>query len=891
MTAPRKVSISEAEWLGGGKHSRASSKDLPGFDQNSPSTAAGSKEARSPSRYGSMSSPESPLQASSGENSIRPSRVPPANQALPTSPAKDTNSQFEVPASNRNSTVSGDGEGIGLHFKSRNMSRAGSIYSLSRVSFSNQISQLTSINLPEAKSLSSSVSCILNTPKAARALNDAADQIQSWIHKASDVLGGLDAGDDAEWAAAAGREGLGEVDLAISRFEGLVQVYVEAVEALQLREDASSIPAQEMRQAVQQVEKIVDEWQSIKNSLNSVKRQVELAMEWEELRDSVIQDIGVEAEALSRLVFEMEEERHRIDSKEASGNFVANVDIAELETIVEEAPTASNKSKRTSGRYEGPQLLPPLSPLSPASPTMAREDTNLLGLFARMQPLRASLDFLPMKLATFRNRANGLFPSACAELDERRKALEEQWKRLESDAESLRKELGEDRWLIVFRNAGKQALRLIDSVSRAVTKLDESLDSNTQLRHAPGTSKKIESYEAKKRHYCPAIERIIATIERGVKDRLTVNGEILRLQTEMAQRWRAAVADVRNMDSTLGAYDGASTQQLRDSVSSILSSDRSFLSSTAESRRSSSASSIGTSSKRTSQIETLAPYAGGKPRQLSSASLPNPATPGSRRHSSLPLPVTPASSRIPHKTPLTRSSAHESSRSTSFSTPNTQQRSPPTGSPKSLQSPRPAAKTTPTPPRRSQPSSASSTPSRPRWNACTNLTKSDVGHHFKPLSATEPSQYRKSVTPARPHVQQTPPNSASPLSRRTSAQFSLSPSSAPSSSSRQRRPSSLHLNATNAASPQGLQSASSTVPESPPTTLQSTVTSRPASSMTARNDKKTGTVPKPRSAVSTSNLKLSASKKAPNAMGGARPRPRVSSGTMRKMGAVTNGEV
>ena len=70
---------------------------------------------------------------------------------------------------------------------------------------------------------------------------------------------------------------------------------------------------------------------------------------------------------------------------------------------------------------------------------------------------RASLDFLPMRLSVFQARAEQAFPTACDELEMRRTALEGSYKKLEKDAESLRKELGEDKWVLVFRGAGRQA--------------------------------------------------------------------------------------------------------------------------------------------------------------------------------------------------------------------------------------------------------------------------------------------------------------------------------------------------------------------------------------------------------------------------------------------------
>ncbi|RAL63443.1 hypothetical protein DID88_003863 [Monilinia fructigena] len=94
--------------------------------------------------------------------------------------------------------------------------RAGSIYTLSRASFANQLAQLTSLQLPDAASLSTKIAAIPSSKLASKALMGAAEQIRSWISKASDVVSGLDGEDDVEWAAAGGREGLEEVDNAIT---------------------------------------------------------------------------------------------------------------------------------------------------------------------------------------------------------------------------------------------------------------------------------------------------------------------------------------------------------------------------------------------------------------------------------------------------------------------------------------------------------------------------------------------------------------------------------------------------------------------------------------------------------------------------------------------------
>ncbi|MBE3046235.1 hypothetical protein IMZ48_27600, partial [Candidatus Bathyarchaeota archaeon] len=301
--------------------------------------------------------------------------------------------------------------------------RAGSIYTLSRLSFANQLAQLTALQLPDAESLSSKVSAIPTAQAATTALINAAEQIRSWIAKASEVINGLDSDDDVDWAAAGGREGLAEVEKAILRFEELINVYVSAIEELQSRTDIAEVTADNLNRAVFQMESIMEEWTSIRTSLQVVKEQVEIAMEWEELWSNVLGDIQNEMDELARLVFEMEERRHKSLAVVASGE---GVDINDLETIVEETPPPPNRLQAQ------PRFSLPTFPLSPSSPggaaAMSSDDSCLLALFARMQPLRASLDFLPMRLSVFQARADRTFPTACEELEMRRDGLDAAYK-------------------------------------------------------------------------------------------------------------------------------------------------------------------------------------------------------------------------------------------------------------------------------------------------------------------------------------------------------------------------------------------------------------------------------------------------------------------------------
>ncbi|KAG6089166.1 hypothetical protein E4U30_006340 [Claviceps sp. LM220 group G6] len=513
--------------------------------------------------------------------------------------------------------------------------RAGSIYTLSRASFANQLAQLTSLQLPDAESLSSKVSAIRTAHVATQALINASGQIRSWIAKAQEVISGLDSEDDVEWAAAGGREGLDDVENAMTRFENLINAYIGAIEELQQRSDITHVPPEDLKQAVAHMESIVNEWAHIRAALTSVRSQVEIAMEWEELWNNVLGDIQGEMDDIGRLIFEMEERRHKGVMASSAG---ADVDIGDLEMIVEDTPPPGARLQAANHRFSLPSMPTGLgTPGTHGHPGLSQDDSSLLALFARMQPLRASLDFLPMRLSVFEARAEKTFPTACEELEMRRTGLDASYKKLEKDAESLRKELGEDRWVIVFRGAGRQAQKMHESVRRSLLKLSEAIEAEASLQMPPTMMKKIESYEAKKTHYGPAIERVLSIIDRGVKDRLTVNGEILRLHHDMQTRWESLKVQIREMDAIVDEIEAdKKSQQLRDSVSSMLSIDRSTIGSGQDTPGSSPPSSVIMASL---GFDPHTPLTRGKGRSPMVNGTGNKVSyPPSRRHSSLPAP-------------------------------------------------------------------------------------------------------------------------------------------------------------------------------------------------------------------------------------------------------------
>ncbi|KAI5364062.1 putative karyogamy protein, KAR9 [Septoria linicola] len=596
------------------------------------------------------------------------------------------------------------------------LSRANSIYTLGRASFTGQLAQLTSMRLPDADSLAKRISALPSASDAAKALSDAYEQIRVWIAKAKDALEGLNAEDDVEWAAAGGREGIDDVDKAITRFQRLVEVYIESIERLQTRNDVHQLSAKDIQMSVEQMENVVDSWKQIKDTLKGIKQQVEVAMEWQDIWDRVLGDIAQEMEGLHRLVFEMEEKRHQ--GSDSVLSLKDSIDISELETIVEEQPGGNrmqqNRLSLTAPFMNGLPMTPPSQPAH----IVDKEDSSLLALFARMQPLRANLDFMPMRLSSFAVRGNAIFPSACMDLDQRRDQLESQWQRLEADAESLRRELGEDRWVTVFRNAGRQALKMCESITRSFQKLKQGVDSHEQHVNPAAMQTKVDNYEQKKRHYGPAIERVLAIIDRGVTDRLTVNGEILRLQSDMKRRWTELQAEMKETDVTVAdikedlANVERQDQHLRDSVSTVISTERSLASSLGvDTPGSSPASSVIVTSRKGS-------FGSRTPTPLTNIKLRN----GGSKEPVSRLTLTPSS--LPRRSLLPKKSLSDlqsSQRASSL----------PLG--------------TPSRPSPAWPSRPEHTPSnKPRFSVAAR--NDDKG--FAPLSAYEPSKYAKS--PATP---------------------------------------------------------------------------------------------------------------------------------------------
>ncbi|KAG8838480.1 hypothetical protein FRC18_004440 [Serendipita sp. 400] len=145
------------------------------------------------------------------------------------------------------------------------------------------------------------------------------------------------------------------------------------------------------------------------------------------------------------------------------------------------------------------------------------------------------------------------------------------WDAVQEEAETLKGELREDKWLAVFRTVGEQAEAMMVSLEKAVTHCQDFIwqiqrhrkadDGHSGISSGSMSGEKpinyemfqslLSSYEAKKRYYMPATTKVLAILDRSVRDRVTKNGECLRRHAEARARWKNLRERLNRIDSEM----------------------------------------------------------------------------------------------------------------------------------------------------------------------------------------------------------------------------------------------------------------------------------------------------------------------------------------------------
>ena len=312
------------------------------------------------------------------------------------------------------------------------LGRSDSLISLARAPFSVQLHRLILLSLPSPDSLHTRILDAEDPSESLTRLRNIATDVHKWINTASTVLSQLDADDDVEWAAR-GKDSLAKVENAAKRFGEIVEMFLDAATILSARSDDRV--KEEIKELISIMDEVTHGWSGVRDLLRGLKEQVALSTEWMEIRE-ILDDISSELDACANMVFELEEMRHL--------NFASN------------GPShTSSTSSSPSSSMELDRLATILEQNSASSPSNPHQ-VALLRLSARIQPLRASLDFLKPRLSSFSSRAERTFPTALGEIVQRKNDLEKRWSQIESDWRGIGREFQEDEWVEVFRNVGKQ---------------------------------------------------------------------------------------------------------------------------------------------------------------------------------------------------------------------------------------------------------------------------------------------------------------------------------------------------------------------------------------------------------------------------------------------------
>ena len=313
-------------------------------------------------------------------------------------------------------------------------------------------------------------------------------QIQDWVQKlciwqkkALDILHTLYAEDDIAQAMQ-GRKYIGAINARIEEYDASVRELEACVaQARQGFNNADDLPGS--------IDVVLAGQRVIHKVHAELRSQVEIGMEWDEIVQ-ILDGIVAELDNCQKLVFELEEKRH----SDPPGVAVASSST----TSSEPTPIELEKLTRV--------LESNMSSMSPAGAHtishMIRDENldvrrqlnvSVLKLSARMQPLRAALNFVRPRLSVFGGRVLDLFPSCLPPLDTRRKMLEVKYRELKEDEARVIKEIDEDQWISVFRLVSGQADRMMESIERSLNKLS--------VVDGEPDEDELETYDSKRVYY------------------------------------------------------------------------------------------------------------------------------------------------------------------------------------------------------------------------------------------------------------------------------------------------------------------------------------------------------------------------------------------------------
>lgn len=349
-------------------------------------------------------------------------------------------------------------------------------------------------------------------------LTSVAQSYLTWLQHAITVIQSLHSDDDIGWLAQ-NQQPIVKLDTSFKGFQQLLDNYYNALSHIDSHEMQKSQALSSLSSRRREMD---DAWKSLTSTFTNINANLVVVDDWRDCCDSLDAMIG-EVKALNSSIYLIEERRHMGVPETA-------IEVDVLATILDDAPDGENTGtpgKRTATDHFS---------------MWNREATeSLLRLTGKIAPLGASISIFEPRLEAFATRAEAEFPTAVKDVTSRYNALTSSFDALLKDFDGLKRELADDKWMVVFRQVKRQASDMMDSLSRTLKSL------SAVPFTSPEANRLADNFVMKFEHYGKAIPQVLAIMHKGIVERLTLNGEIIRGSDVLHSRWAVLQIELAQM--------------------------------------------------------------------------------------------------------------------------------------------------------------------------------------------------------------------------------------------------------------------------------------------------------------------------------------------------------
>ncbi|GAA5952055.1 hypothetical protein JCM21900_006236 [Sporobolomyces salmonicolor] len=323
---------------------------------------------------------------------------------------------------------------------------------------------------------------------------------------------------------------------------------------------------------------------------------------------SSITELSMSIQDVNTLIFEIQELRHTSSAISSSAPPLQPSQPNDPSFSSAMAITSSSQSSLSSEAPSSSTSAPASNGQGPVS----EMDAALMKLEGKLEDVRKEFAEIESQIRPLLCNAIPPSPhsSATSEPNFLRQKWEEtvvEWEETQKDADILGEELKEDKWLVVFKSVSQQAEEMMRSLEKVLTQSHQfvedvhrrkgkssafsgsdfpssrpppartpsglpvsSSEGSISSLSAPssyfGDAANIQpllssfvalhrSLHAKVKYYSPACDRVLKILGKGISDRSTKNGEVLRRFGEMKSRWRTLLNRIERTEAEMKSIE------------------------------------------------------------------------------------------------------------------------------------------------------------------------------------------------------------------------------------------------------------------------------------------------------------------------------------------------